>query len=230
MAAADFETEVQLPTVDPIIVEYDPITGIAPLLPITPRNPSPLSPINHLPAHLSPNPSSFLSTHTGVPSEFNEFLPKDSDEYRKWKAGGSLEGAVEGLSLADSGGGTSSSATDAASKDKEKSSSKKKKKPSKSIILERNTRNKKKCITTINGLELFGVKLSEAAKLFGKKFASGASVVKTPEGKEEIDVQGDHLDAAVELILKQYKEVEKKYVYYVDNKKKIKYFDSDDDE
>lgn len=55
-------------------------------------------------------------------------------------------------------------------------------------------------------------------------------MVKTAEGKEEIDVQGDHLDAAVELILKQYKEVEKKYVYYVDNKKKIKYFDSDDDE
>ena len=49
MAAADVETEVQLPTVDPVIVEYDPITGTAPLLPIPPRNPSPFSPINHLP-------------------------------------------------------------------------------------------------------------------------------------------------------------------------------------
>lgn len=57
------------------------------------------------------------------------------------------------------------------------------------VVLERNTRNKKKCITAITGLDLFGVKLSEASKLFGKKFASGASVVKNAEGKEHIDVQ-----------------------------------------
>lgn len=55
--------------------------------------------------------------------------------------------------------------------------------------MERNTRNKKKCITTIAGLDAFGVKLAEASKLFGKKFASGASVVKNAEGKEHIDVQ-----------------------------------------
>lgn len=57
------------------------------------------------------------------------------------------------------------------------------------VVLERNTRNKKKCITTISGLDMFGVKLGEASKLFGKKFASGASVVKNAEGKEHIDVQ-----------------------------------------
>ena len=66
----------------------------------------------------------------------------------------------------------------------------KKKKSSKSeVVLERNTRNKKKCVTTISGLDQFGVKLSEASKLFGKKFASGASIVKNAEGKEQIDVQ-----------------------------------------
>ena len=57
------------------------------------------------------------------------------------------------------------------------------------VVLERNTRNKKKCITTISGLDMFGVKLGEAAKLFGKKFASGASVTKTADGREQIDVQ-----------------------------------------
>ncbi len=56
-------------------------------------------------------------------------------------------------------------------------------------MLERNTRNKKKCITTISGLDLFGVKLSEASKMFGKKFASGASITKNAEGKEQIDCQ-----------------------------------------
>lgn len=57
------------------------------------------------------------------------------------------------------------------------------------VVLERNTRNKKKCITTISGLDMFGVKLGEASKLFGKKFASGASITKNAEGKEQIDCQ-----------------------------------------
>lgn len=57
------------------------------------------------------------------------------------------------------------------------------------MVLERNTRNKKKCVTTISGLDVFGVKLAEASKLFGKKFASGASIVKNAEGKEQIDIQ-----------------------------------------
>jgi len=38
------------------------------------------------------------------------------------------------------------------------------------------------------------VKLGEAAKLFGKKFASGAAVVKNPSEKEQIDIQGDCLE------------------------------------
>ena len=42
----------------------------------------------------------------------------------------------------------------------------------------------------MSGLDLFGVKLAEASKKLGKKFACGASVVKAQaEGKEEIDVQ-----------------------------------------
>jgi density-regulated protein len=114
---------------------------------------------------------------------------------------------------------------EAKSKDgKKSSSSKKKKKNEPMIVLERNTRNKKKCITTINGLDLFGVKLNEAAKLFGKKFASGASVTKNAENKEQIDCQGDFLDQAVDLILKQYKEVGKKDIYKLESKKKVPYF------
>ncbi len=114
---------------------------------------------------------------------------------------------------------------EAKSKDgKKSSSSKKKKKNEPMIVLERNTRNKRKCITTINGLDLFGVKLNEAAKLFGKKFASGASVTKNAENKEQIDCQGDFLDQAVDLILKQYKEVGKKDIYKLESKKKVPYF------
>ena len=57
------------------------------------------------------------------------------------------------------------------------------------MILDRNTRNKKKCVTTVYGLDGFGIKLSDAAKLFAKKYAGGAAVTKTPTDKEQIDVQ-----------------------------------------
>jgi translation initiation factor 1 (eIF-1/SUI1) len=57
------------------------------------------------------------------------------------------------------------------------------------VIIETNTRNKKKMITTVTGLDLFGVKLSEASKAFGKKFACGCSVTKSPTGTEQIDMQ-----------------------------------------
>ena len=75
------------------------------------------------------------------------------------------------------------------------------------VVIEKVVRNKRKCITTVKGLELFGeicdsicslcnylgfmavvsvlspvihsgVKLSDASKKLGKKFATGASVVK----------------------------------------------------
>ena len=62
------------------------------------------------------------------------------------------------------------------------------------MIVDKNTRNKKKAITTVYGLDGFGVKLAEAAKLCGKKFASGAAVVKSPSEKDQIDIQGDCLE------------------------------------
>ena len=43
---------------------------------------------------------------TGLPPEFNDCLPKDSDEYKKWKAAleGQMIGAVETVSLTDKEG------------------------------------------------------------------------------------------------------------------------------
>ncbi|BBH08267.1 Translation initiation factor SUI1 family protein [Prunus dulcis] len=63
-----------------------------------------------------------------------------------------------------------------------------KKKERQEVTIEKMTRNKRKCITTVKGLELFGVKLSDASKKLGKKFATGASVVKGPTEKDQIDV------------------------------------------
>ena len=96
------------------------------------------------------------------------------------------------------------------------------------VVVERATRNKRKCVTTIIGLDLFGVKLAEAAKKFGKKFACGASVTKDASNKEQIDVQargglaaaqhlasadvfavaqGDFMDDIAEFICKEWSEV-----------------------
>lgn len=73
--------------------------------------------------------------------------------------------------------------------EKKQSGGKAKKKAAQEVLITRAVRNKKKCVTTVAGLEHFGVKLGEAAKVFGKKFASGASVTKTATGGEEIDIQ-----------------------------------------
>ena len=80
------------------------------------------------------------------------------------------------------------------------------------------------------GLEAFGIKLAEASKLFGKKFAAGASITKNAMDKDQIEVQGDFLEKAAELIAKTYAEqgVKKRYIYAVIDKKKDRYFDDED--
>lgn len=65
------------------------------------------------------------------------------------------------------------------------------------IIIKREERTKRKVLTHIQGLELFGVDLKKAAKLFASKFATGSSVSKNPQGQDEIVVQGDVGDEVV---------------------------------
>jgi|APGre2960657404_1045060.scaffolds.fasta_scaffold14997_2 density-regulated protein DRP1 len=89
------------------------------------------------------------------------------------------------------------------------------------------TRNKKKSNTSVSGLDLFGVKHPEASKLFGKKFATGASISKTAEGKEQIDMQGDFVGPLAELILKTWGAshgIEKPAIYVVTGKTKTPFF------
>src|SRR6516164_3515772 len=72
--------------------------------------------------------------------------------------------------------------------------------PSTKVFIKRIERNKRKHITSIQGLEAFGVDLKKAAKQFAGKFATGSSVTKNPQGQEEIVVQGDVSDEIVEMI------------------------------
>jgi density-regulated protein DRP1 len=59
----------------------------------------------------------------------------------------------------------------------------------------------------VSGLEQYGVKLSDAAKKLGKKFACGASVIKDASNREQIDVQGDVMDELAEFLCKEWREV-----------------------
>ena len=73
-------------------------------------------------------------------------------------------------------------------------SDKKKKAKAKGLTITRTSRNKKKTITNVAGLEHFAEAIKdvkEASKMLGKKFACGASVTKGATGKDEIDIQGD---------------------------------------
>ncbi|KAG8902204.1 Translation machinery-associated protein 22 [Tulasnella sp. 403] len=68
------------------------------------------------------------------------------------------------------------------------------------VLIKRVERNKRKCVTTIYGLEAFGIDLKKAAKQFATKFATGSSVTKNAQGQEEIVVQGDVAEDILEII------------------------------
>lgn len=64
------------------------------------------------------------------------------------------------------------------------------------VVIKRIERNRRKHIISISGLEVFNIDMKKLAKTFALKFATGASVTKNAEKKEEINVQGDVSDEA----------------------------------
>jgi density-regulated protein len=102
-----------------------------------------------------------------------------------------------------------------------------KKPKAKEVVITRATRQRKKAITSVEGLELFNVKLADAAKVFGKKYACGASVVTNPSQKEQIDIQGDVQEVIPDLILKQYgaNGIEKRNIIMIIDKERVPFDD-----
>ncbi len=119
------------------------------------------------------------------------------------------------------------------------------------VTVKRIERNKRKFVTAVSGLEAFGLDLKkvrdrqtgpkkmvipetsrtqnaddprpkQVAKEFGKKFATGSSVTKTPSGGEEIVVQGDVSDEIEEFLLEKYKDIPEDNIEFVDDKAKKK--------
>ncbi|KAG7194299.1 Translation machinery-associated protein 22 [Scheffersomyces spartinae] len=96
------------------------------------------------------------------------------------------------------------------------------KKLSSKVTIKRIERNKRKHIISIVGLEVFEIDMKKLAKTFASKFATGASVGKTADKKEEILVQGDVSDEAkvyIEKLLEE-KGLHDITVEQIDEKKK----------
>lgn len=74
------------------------------------------------------------------------------------------------------------------------------------IVIAKVQRQKRKYVTVVTGLETVpDLKIKDAAKLFGKKFASGAAVGDTPTGGKEITIQGDVSFDLPPLLINEFK-------------------------
>ncbi|PIM98322.1 Density-regulated protein related to translation initiation factor 1 (eIF-1/SUI1) [Handroanthus impetiginosus] len=169
----------------------------------------------------------------GLPAEYCEFGP-DFEKCKPWLIQNAPDlypdlikgaGGEDADKVSDQLRSASISSDAGSSKPKEEvkrlPGGKIKKKEKQEVIIEKMTRNKRKCITTVKGLELFGVKLSDASKKLGKKFATGASVVKGPTEKEQIDVQGDIAYDIVEFITETWPDVPETAIFFIEDGKKV---------
>lgn len=97
-----------------------------------------------------------------------------------------------------------------------------KKKMASRVLIKRIERTKRKCVTTIYGLDIFGVDLKKAAKMFANRFACGSSVAKNNQNQDEIVVQGDFSDDILKLILTNWPNVPEENIDKIEEKKKKK--------
>ncbi|KAJ5369441.1 Translation machinery-associated protein 22 [Penicillium cosmopolitanum] len=91
------------------------------------------------------------------------------------------------------------------------------------IQIKRVERNKRKHVTVIIGLEVFGLENKKLAKDLGKKFATGSSMTRSAAGTEEITVQGDVSEDVREWLLEVHGDkVPRGNIELIEDKKKKK--------
>ncbi|CAN8070827.1 unnamed protein product [Agarophyton chilense] len=106
----------------------------------------------------------------------------------------------------------------------QKTSGGKKKKTPAHIMLALGQRKGKKQVTIVYGLDLFGIKLKDAAKAAKRKFATGSSITMSPDNREIIEIQGSRQQDFAELVHKEWG-VPQDAIFIVNaQKKKVKAF------
>jgi density-regulated protein DRP1 len=103
-----------------------------------------------------------------------------------------------------------------------------KKKLAPEILIQLANRKQKK-VTVVYGLDLFGIKLSDATKASKKKFASGSSIARSADNRDVIEIQGTRQEDFAELAHKVFG-VPKKSIFILNQKTKAKTCPFDDDD
>ncbi len=108
----------------------------------------------------------------------------------------------------DAGGDSDDELAALGSKGRRKQKKSAKPDPAKALILiTKNERKRNKWITTITGVESFGLKIKDVARRMGKKFATGATVASCDmTGEKTIDIQGD-VTATLASVLTEFYQV-----------------------
>lgn len=96
-----------------------------------------------------------------------------------------------------------------------------KKKVDQAVVLDRKTIRGKKKVTTVAGLDLFGVNLTDASRDFKKTFSCGAGVVEEVGVLPMIEVQGDVVNQLIELLPKRYAQIAPQQIFVMEGKKKV---------
>lgn len=78
------------------------------------------------------------------------------------------------------------------------------KKEEKKVSIQIVSRNKRKAVTVVTGLEHFGVKLDKATKVFSKQFNCGSSVKSSPGQPDGIEIQGDVENQVLGLLVSHF--------------------------
>ncbi|KAI9188711.1 Translation machinery-associated protein 22 [Blastocladiella emersonii ATCC 22665] len=166
--------------------------------------------MDHIPQ--SPISNVFYCGICSLPPEYCEFNTTQK-KCREWlqKNNAALfdqlytattEEAVAGLTLTPA-----AKPKDASAKLERKLEAEAEKKRKTQVLIKTEKRKGKKMVTVIVGLDVFGVDLKAASKLFSQKFATGSSAGRSAEGLGEIVIQGEVADEVMDLIVEKFPSV-----------------------
>ncbi|PIA12939.1 RNA binding protein-like protein Tma22 [Coemansia reversa NRRL 1564] len=96
------------------------------------------------------------------------------------------------------------------------------KKMSSKVLIKRVERNKRKSVTSVYGLHVFGIDLKSTAKMLANHFACGGSVAKNPQGQDEIVVQGDFSHEILDLLVAKFPVIPRANIEFAAEEKKKK--------
>mmetsp|Transcript_9088 Transcript_9088/g.13268 ORF Transcript_9088/g.13268 Transcript_9088/m.13268 type:complete len:200 (-) Transcript_9088:1131-1730(-) len=166
----------------------------------------------------------------GMPPELCEYnTPQDFERCKPWLAVNVPE-MYPDLKLSEIDGSLAESLADAkisksSVKDGKESKRKKRVAIEPEIVIQKSARKGRKQVTIVYGLDLFGMKIPEVAKVCKKKFSCGASAVKAPDQRDTLEIQGDRMRTMAAFLRDDFKVPEGRIFVVDEDKAKVPAFD-----